>query len=49
MGLLSTGCVGAMAEGEAGDGRQGSDHEGQAETFELHLVGNEELVRILSR
>lgn len=30
------GMLGAMADGEARDGRQGSDHE--AEAFELYLV-----------
>lgn len=39
--------LGAMADGEARDGGQGSDHEGQAKAFELHR--GEELLRILSR
>lgn len=33
------GMLGAMADGEARDGGQGSDQEGQAEAFAPYLVG----------
>lgn len=36
------------ADGEPGDSRQGSDHEGQAEAFERHLVESE-VLRVLRR